>query len=105
MSKLSIKTLTRKNLPYGKFKFQVLLNRECHNPWRAATNASEIEAIRGLLGTTCKGKFKLVWELNSRGKKVYTHLYLVEPMDLAMIKLVHLDKLYKIYKINVEQLS
>jgi hypothetical protein len=101
MSKLSLKTLDRKHLPYGKFKFIVLLKRESRRMWRCDSNAGQIEQMRGLLRTTCKGKFKLVHDENHRGRRVYTHLYLTEPMDLAMVKLVHADQLHKIYKVNV----
>jgi hypothetical protein len=44
----------------------------------------------------------LDWETNSRGRRVYTHLYLTDSMDLAMVKLVHHNKLHKMYKIKVE---
>lgn len=103
MSKLSLKTVERKNLPYGKFKFIVLIKREAHRVWRCDSNAGAMEQMRGLLRTTCKGAFKLVHGNNSRGRRVYTHLYLTEPMDLAMLKLVHSDKLFKIYKVKVVQ--
>lgn len=101
MSKLSLKTLERKKLPFGRYKFMVLIKREAHRVWRCDSNAGVIEQMRGLLKTTCKGAFKLVHDSNSRGRRVYTHLYLTEPMDLAMVKLVHSDKLHKIYKIKV----
>ena len=103
MSKLSLKTLERKKLPKGRFKFMVLIKRQAHRIWRCDSNAGDIEEMRGMLRTTCKGQFRLVHENNSRGRRVYTHLYLTEPMDLAMIKLVHSDKLFKIYKIKVVQ--
>ena len=105
MSKLSIKTLTRKNLPYGKFKFQVLLARQAHNVLRADTNAAAIEEVRKFLEGSCRGKWKLIFTDKSRGKRVYTHLYLTDPMDLAMLKLTHQDLLFKIYKIILEQPS
>lgn len=103
MSKLRLKTLERKNLPFGKYKFVVHLKRDAHKTWRSFSNAGMVEEIRGLLRTTCKGLFKLDYSLNSRGRRVYTQLYLTEPMDLAMLKLVHSDKLFKIYKIKVAQ--
>jgi len=103
MSKLSLKTLERKNLPYGKFKFMVLFKREAHRVWRCDSNAGLIEEMRGMLRTTCRGSFKLVYEVNSRGRRVYTHLYLTEAMDLALIKLTHSEKMFKIYKIKVCQ--
>ena len=105
MSKLSLKTLERKNLPYGKFKFIVLLKREAHRTWRSDSNAGAIEAMRGLLRTTCKGKFKLLYDNNSRGRRVYTELLLTEAMDLAMVKLVHSEKLHKIYKVKVRDVE
>ena len=103
MSKLSLKTVERNNLPYGQFKFIVLLKREAHRTWRADSNAGAIEEMRGLLRTTCKGKFKLLHESNGRGRRVYTRLYLTEAMDLAMVKLVHAEKLFKIYKVKLRQ--
>lgn len=102
MSRLSMKTLARKNLPFGKFKFMVLLARDQIRTHYCLSNASKIEELRNLLRTTCKGHYRLDWDTNNRGKRVYTHLYLTEPMDLAMVKLVHQNKLHKIYKIKVE---
>jgi hypothetical protein len=101
MSKLSLKTLELKKLPFGKFKFMVLLKRTAHQPYRSDSNAGPIEVMRSLLKTTCRGDFKLIHESNSRKRRVYTKLYLMEPMDLAMLKLVHHEKLFKIYKIKV----
>lgn len=103
MSKLSLKTVERANLPYGKFKFMVLLKREAHHIWRSDSNAADIEEMRGFLRTTCRGHHKLVHEKNSRARRVYTRLYLTEAMDLAMLKLVHQDKLFKIYKIKLQE--
>lgn len=103
MGKLSLKTVERNNLPYGKYKFIVLIKRETHRTWRCSSNAGNIELMRGLLRTTCKGHFKLLHDNNSRGRRVYTKLYLTEAMDLAMIKLVHAEKLHKIYKVKVVQ--
>ena len=102
MSKLSLKTVERNNLPYGRFKFIVLLKREAHRTYRSDSNAGQVEQMRGLLRTTCKGPFKLLHENNSRGRRVYTQLFLTEAMDLAMVKLVHAEKLHKIYKVVVK---
>lgn len=101
MSKLSLKTLERNNLPYGKYQFIVHLKRHSHRVWRCTSNASDVEEMRGLLRNTHKGRFKLLFELNSSRRRVYTTLYLTEAMDLAMVKLVHADKLHKIYKVKV----
>ena len=101
MSKLSLKIVERKNLPYGRFKFIVLIKRETHQTWRCDSNAGLVEEMRGLLNTTCKGRYKLKHENNSRGRRVYTRLYLTEAMDLAMIKLVHADVLHKIYRVKL----
>jgi hypothetical protein len=103
MSKLSLKQIERKHLPYGKFKFIVLLKRESRRIWRCSSNASMVEQMRGFLRTTINGSFKLVHEYNYKGRRVYTHLYLTEPMDLAMLKLVHGDRLFKIYKVKLAQ--
>jgi hypothetical protein len=102
MSRLSIKTLERKSLPYGKFKFMVLLERDMVQTFYCPSNASQVEELRTLLRTTCKGHYRLDFVLNSKKKRVYTHLYLMEAMDLAMIKLVHLNKLFKLYRIKVQ---
>jgi len=101
MSKLSLKTLERNNLPYGKFSFMVLLKRTAHRPYIAGTNAGIVESMRDLLRNTCAGDYKLVWEKNCHDKRVYTELYLTNAMDLAMVKLVHGEKLHKIYKIKI----
>jgi len=101
MSRLSIKTVERTNLPFGRYKFMVLLGRSARRPINAISNAGEIEDMRNMLRTTCKGKYKLIHHDNYKGRRVYTRLYLTEAMDLAMIKLVHSEKLHKIYKIKV----
>ena len=93
--------MERNNLPFGLFKFIVLIKRDSHKPWHSNSNAGAIEELRALLRTTCKGKFKLDHDKNSQNKRVYTRLYLCEAMDLAMVKLVHSDKLHKIYKVKV----
>jgi len=101
MGRLTLKTLERNNLPFGKFSFKVDLARETKRTYFSASNASQIEAMRDMLRTTCVGDHKLVWATNSKGKRVYLELYLTNSMDLAMLKLVHADKLFKIYKIKV----
>jgi len=101
MSRLSLKTLKLKKLPYGRFTYQVLLGRNIHNIVQCESNAGEIEKMRDLLRNTCVGHYRLDYELNWRSKRVYTHLYLSNPMDLALIKLVHSDKIHKIYKIKL----
>ena len=105
MAKLSLKTLERNKLPFGKFKFMVLLKRDIRRPTNARSNAGEIEELRDMLRSTCKGSYKLVHELNYRKKRVYTHLYLTDAMDLAMLKLAHQSKLHKLYKITLKQAS
>lgn len=102
MSRLSLKTLKRNNLPYGKYTFMVLLTREMIGISHCQSNASDIEKMRDLLRTTCKSAYRLDWKPNYSKRRVYTKLYLCNAMDLAMVKLVHADKLYKIYKIKVE---
>lgn len=101
MSKLSLRTLVRNNLPYGKFTFLVLLKRETKRVYFADSNTGSIETMRDLLRTTCAGHYRLDYSPNSRKRRVYTELYLTNAMDLAMVKLVHADKLHKIYKIKV----
>lgn len=100
MSKLSLKTVRRKNLPYGKFSFVVCFKRDSHQVWHCPTNAGEIEPMRNLLRDGAIGSYKFLFETNRREKRVYTHLYLTNAMDLALIKLVFSDKLHKIYKIE-----
>lgn len=100
MGRLSLKTLTRKRLPYGKFTFMVLLAREARGLVHCDSNAGAIEKMRDILRTTCVGEYRLDHELNWSKRRVYTHLYLTNPMDLAMLKLVHSDKMHKIYKIK-----
>jgi hypothetical protein len=103
VGRLSIKTLKRKNLVRGRYKFMVLLKRNNTRSHHATTNAGEIEDLRDMLRGSCRGKFKLQWEVNWRGKRVYTHLYLTEAMDLALLKLVHASKMHKLYRIEVTQ--
>jgi hypothetical protein len=103
MAKLSMRVLERNRLPGGRFKYMVLLNRNQHAITYSNSNASEIEVLRDMLQGTCTGGYHLAYELNYRKKRVYTHLYLVNPMDLAMIKLAHSEKLFKIYRIEVRQ--
>lgn len=105
MAKLTMRTLVRNNLPYGRFKYLVLIKRSSNAVWAARANTSEMELMRAMLRTTCVGGFRLKHDVNTRGKRVYTHLYLTNPMDLAMIKLVHADKLYKIYQIKAAEPS
>lgn len=101
MSRLSLRTLVRKKLPYGKFTFLVLLKRETKHTRYSDANASMVEGMRDMLRTTCVGQYRLDWIKNTQGKRVYTELFLTNPMDLAMLKLVHGDKLHKIYKIKL----
>ena len=103
MGRLSLKTLKRKRLPYGKYTFMVLLAREARRVDHCDSNAGSIEKMRDLLRTTCVGEYKLDYEMNWNKKRVYTHLYLQNSMDLAMLKLVHADKMHKIYKIKLEE--
>jgi hypothetical protein len=103
MSRLSLKTVERKNLPWGRFRYIVLLKREAHRVWRCPSNAGAVEGIRTLLRTTCVGGHKLVHEKNNKNRRVYTALYLTEAMDLALIKLTHADDLHKIYRVSVAQ--
>lgn len=103
MSRLSLKTLTRKRLPYGRFNFVVLLTREARHYIHADSNAGAVESMRDMLRTTCVGQYRLDHKLNWNKRRVYTHLYLTNPMDLAMIKLVHSEKLHKIYKIRLAE--
>jgi hypothetical protein len=101
MSKLTLRTLKRKNLAYGKFGFEVLLNREAKQTRYSDSNAAMVESMRDMLRTTCVGEYRLNHIKNTQGKRVYTKLFLTNAMDLAMIKLVHHDKLFKIYKIKI----
>lgn len=101
MSRLSLRTLVRKKLPYGRFTYLVLLKRETRQTRYSDANTSMVESMRDMLRTTCVGQYRLDWLPNTRKKRVYTELFLTNPMDLAMIKLVHGDKLHKIYKIKL----
>lgn len=101
MSRLSLRTLTLKKLPYGRFTFKVLLKRNTGQITHCASNAGEIQQIRDLLRDTCVGEHRLKFQTNWSKKRVYTTLYLTNAMDLAMLKLVHHDKFHKIYKIKV----
>lgn len=109
MTKLKVRTLVRKKRPNGRFNYIVHLNRTTNDPKYASTNASEIEKMRDLLRGTLGGRYKLEHALNYQKRRVYTCVYLENPMDLAMLKLVHSDQIFKIYKIvvpdTVEQLS
>lgn len=102
MSRLSLKTLKLKSLPFGMFTFKVLLKRETNRLTHCDSNAGSIEQMRNMLRTTCLGSYRLRHKNNYRKKRVYTELLLTNAMDLAMIKLVHADKLHKIYKIKVD---
>lgn len=101
--KLKIRTLHRNNLPYGKFVYIVTIRR---SHWRAKfsrENGKVIEEMRGMLKNTCQGPFRIDHEENTRYKRVYTHIYLVNPMDVAMLKLCHHTKMHKIYKVVLNQ--
>jgi len=102
MGRLSIKTLRKKNLPYGRFTYQVLLARPARKIWHCESNAGDIEAMRDLLRDTCIDQYRLDFEPNWKNRRVYTHLFLLNPMDLALIKLVHADKIHKIYQIKLQ---
>lgn len=105
MGRLSPKKLKRKNLPYGKYTYMVTFRRTTHNTYHCANNIKEIEEIRRLLRSASTGIFRFEYKKNRRKKKVYTHLLLTSAMDLALIKLVHSEKMHKIYKIEVSQLD
>ena len=102
MSRLSLKTLKRKNLAYGKFKFRVDFVKPPHSRRYDESNAGDVEKIRKLLTVTGKGLFRFTWRTNSKGRRIYTRLHLTEAMDLTLIKLVHPGLLFKIYRIVVE---
>lgn len=102
--KLKIRTLKRKKFPYGKFKYIVALKRFGRNPNHyCKPNGGMIEEMRSTLGGVCQGGFRFDYQENSRGQRVYTYLYLENPMDLAMLKLCHHDKMFKIYKVEINQ--
>ena len=101
MSRLSLKTLTLKKLPHGRFTFKVLIKRNISRTMHCDSNAGEIQQMRTLLRDTCVGEHRFKYHVNWNKKRVYTELYLTNAMDLAMLKLVHHDKFYKIYKIKV----
>ena len=102
MSRLSLKPLKRKNLAYGKFKFQVDFVKPVRNGRCDESNASKIEKIRKLLEVTGKGQFRFNWRLNFKNKRVYTRLFLTESIDLTLVKLIHPGLLFKIYQIVME---
>ena len=101
MSKLSIKTVERLKLPYGRFGFEILLCRSYCSAYQSASNAKQIEAMRVMLRETCGDRFKLIHEVNYEKKRVYTKLLLTNAMDVAILKLVHADKMHRIYKIKI----
>ena len=101
MSRLSLRTLKLKKLPYGRFTFKVLIKRNVSRVLHCESNAGSVQAMRDMLRTTCLGEYRLRHENNWGKKRVYTELYLTNAMDLAMLKLVHHDKFHKIYKIKL----
>lgn len=103
MSRLSIRTVERNKLPYGRFQFEITLVRKSPYARYSESNAGQIEAMRGILNDTCGGRYKFRHIKNSMDKKVYTHLYMMNAMDVAMLKLVHADKLFKIYRIRLAE--
>jgi CCR4-NOT transcriptional regulation complex NOT5 subunit len=99
--KLKVRTVKRNNLPYGKFNYILTLNLRNQRASSNRSNAHEMVDVRRLLKDTCKD-FKMIFCLNHKKRRVYTTIYLVNPMDVAMVKLVHQEKIRKIYKVEVD---
>lgn len=98
--KLKIRTLKRNNLPFGKYRFVLKIERRHKHANRARPNAGEMVHLRQMLRDS-GSDFRMEYDTNYKGRRIYTSLYLVNPMDVAMVKLVHQSKLRKIYKIEV----
>ena len=108
MSKrLHVRTLKLKNLPYNKFNYVVWLEKGSKKKHLQIPNFENIKPIKELLDGTAIGQWKIEetshYVQNNRGKaKIYTKIYLVEVMDVALIKLCYHESLRKIYKIIIE---
>lgn len=98
--KLKIRTVKRNNLPFGKYNFILKIERKHKKADRARPNAGELVHLRQMLRDS-GADFRMEYDTNFRGRRIYTTLYLVNPMDVAMVKLVHQSKLRKIYKVEV----
>lgn len=99
--KLKIRTVKRNNLPYGKFNYILTLNLKNQRANTNRSNAHEMVDVRRLLRDACQD-YKMIYCLNGKRRRVYTTIYLINPMDVAMMKLVHQYKIRKIYKVEVD---
>lgn len=100
--KLHVRTLKRKKLPYGRFHYVISLKRSHWQVFYALPNGEMIHTMRSSLRQVCQAPYRLDWETNRTASRVYTTLYLTDPMDLAMIKLTYPDAIRKIYKVSLE---
>jgi hypothetical protein len=97
--KLHLRSLRRKNLHKGRFKYVLCLKRSHWRVRNSISNRKEVVGIRTWLRSACHGHYLLEQEKNRKREVVYTKLYLNRPMDLAMIKLTHAETLWRIYEI------
>jgi hypothetical protein len=108
MSKrLHIRTLKLKKLPYDKFNYVVWLEKGNKKKHLQIPNFENVKPIKELLEGTAIGSWKIEdtsqYIQYNRGKdKIFTKIYLVEIMDVALIKLCYHESLRKIYKIIIE---
>jgi hypothetical protein len=101
MPTLKIRTRERKNLPYGKYRYVIELPRTSRRVCNALTNASQLEEVRDFLKTAAKGRYRLVWQKNNYGRRVYTQLLLEESMDVFILKMTFHSKFRKLYEIKL----
>jgi hypothetical protein len=101
MARNKLRPLKRKNKPYGRFDYIVHLHRKSNIAKWSATNASEFEKIREL-AASFQGEHRFRFVKNHNNRRVYTHIYLSNAMDLAMLKLIFSDSIHKIYKVTVD---
>ena len=100
MGKLSLKKKKQNNLPYGKFRYEVIFKRTTSR-YNKKGNAGKIQPIRDRLDSSGQGIFRFDYYTNYYRKRIYTRLFLIHPMDLAILKLCHGDLMFKIYEIEI----
>ncbi len=100
--KLHPRKLNRKSLVKGKYNYILCLRRSHWRVYSSVSNRREMSEIRSWLKSACDGNYLVDKENNRKNEVVYTRIYLCRPMDVAMIKLTHSDKLWRIYEIIPE---